>query len=266
MTLAIDGADTDPTPDAATVTVTRADGSTIASAAAAVPEGTGGFAYTLTPAQMAQLGVLTAAWTVTIDGQAQTLRTAAEVVGAHYFTIGELRGRYRELTEAKYDAARVAAARDLACAALEDACGVSFVPRGTTEARRPSRSRVRISERAPRALLAAKDADGATIDLAGHDIIGGRWIRHGWPSGFVTITYEHGLDRPPPRVAQAAMILTRDWLVQGPISDRATQYVVGDPDSVAVVNQVTPGIRGSVFGIPEVDAVVAQCKRRTWVA
>jgi hypothetical protein len=50
------------------------------------------------------------------------------------------------------------------------------------------------------------------------------------------------------------MILTRAWLVSGPVDDRATQ-IAGDGITIPLS---TPGFRGSTTGIPEVDAVIDQ--------
>jgi hypothetical protein len=50
-----DAAATDPSPDVTTVTITRADGTAVVTAAATTEAGTGVVTYTVTPAQTALL-------------------------------------------------------------------------------------------------------------------------------------------------------------------------------------------------------------------
>jgi hypothetical protein len=64
----VDEVGTDPSPDSATVTITRADGTPVVTAATAVNGPNGGFSYTLVPAQTALLDTLTATWTFTLNG------------------------------------------------------------------------------------------------------------------------------------------------------------------------------------------------------
>jgi hypothetical protein len=50
------------------------------------------------------------------------------------------------------------------------------------------------------------------------------------------------------------MLLTKVWLIKGPLDDRLTSLSTDD----GTFTLLTPGVRGSVFGIPEVDATLAQ--------
>jgi hypothetical protein len=96
-------------------------------------------------------------------------------------------------------------------------------------------------------------------------MIDGRWIAlpGGWPAGQVSITYQHGHAEPPLRVKQAAMILTREWLISGPVTDRQTQLPT---EAGGAVNLAVPGGRFGTFGVPEVDATVAQYSREALIA
>jgi hypothetical protein len=71
-------------------------------------------------------------------------------------------------------------------------------------------------------------------------------------SSAVDIAYEHGYDQPPAAVSQAALIVAKDYLVRGPMDDRAIQRAT-DEGPVFIA---TPGFQGKRFGIPTVDAVV----------
>ena len=90
-TLYVGSTATNPTPDSATVTITRADGTVVISDQAAADEGTGVFSVTLTPAQTALLDRLTVVWTATFAGFAQTFKDTVEIVGDTFFTIAEAR-------------------------------------------------------------------------------------------------------------------------------------------------------------------------------
>jgi hypothetical protein len=120
---------TDPTPDSATVTITRADGTVVVQDAVANNGMNGGFVYPLSPAQTALLDTLTAVWTFTYGGLVQQLRTQAEVVGGYHFTLGQLR-QLAPLSDAStYTTAKLIEARTLAETTIEQECGRAFVPR-----------------------------------------------------------------------------------------------------------------------------------------
>jgi hypothetical protein len=74
--------------------------------------------------------------------------------------------------------------------------------------------------------------------------------------GDVVVGFEYG--RPEPDVRRVALILARYRLLNGPLDSRATQMVVEG----GTVNLATPGMFGSVFGIPEVDNFVARHSKR----
>ena len=81
------------------------------------------------------------------------------------------------------------------------------------------------------------------------------------PGTQVAVTYTHGYDLPPYRIRRAAMIATRVWTTKGPVDDRATQIAADG----ATINLATPGVLGSVTGIPEVDAAITQHDHRALV-
>lgn len=264
VAVTVAGEDTDPSPDAATVTVTHADGTVIADTVEALNDGTGTFAYPLAAANTGALGLLEAVWAFTLSGQAQQLTTVHEIVGGYHFPLAEFLARYPEIA-AKKTPAEITAARALAEDALEHACGVAFVPRGETRRlRRGPGGLLRVPRREFRRLTTALDSDDAAIDITDVDITG-RWVTNtaSWPTGRMTISYEHGMDRPPARVAQASMLLTKAWLMKGPIDDRATQQI--NVETGGTINLATPGMFGQTFGLPEVDAVVRDYERKAYV-
>jgi len=90
------------------------------------------------------------------------------------------------------------------------------------------------------------------------------YLQTGWTGGYgnVTVAYEHGWTSPPLRIKRAALLLAKQWVLNSPIDDRATS--VSNDDGTFVL--ATPGLRGSVFGIPEVDAALESYSMRTGLA
>lgn len=183
-----------------------------------------------------------------------------------FFTTAELRAMDAALTDpAKFSDAQLELMRALVEQSLEDACDVAFEPRQSTGT--PSRSAGAFSGDGSRWLslpvhmlrsVTAVGHDGQALDLAGVKISGRLvWRYDGWPLGVanLTVTYTHGYDAPPLRVKRAALILAKVWLLAGPVDDRATQFATVDGSTI---NLATPGVLGSTFGVPEVDAVVRQ--------
>lgn len=186
--------------------------------------------------------------------------------GSPYFTVAEFKTKYPELDyDADYSDDDIASTRALAEDALEDATGQAFVPRPHTEVLGRSDfrlgGRARLSRRAVRSITSVIDDAADPVDYADAQI-DGRWVRlpGGWGEWPVTISYTHGFDAPPRRVKQAAMALTRVWLVEGPLTKRATQEI--RVEGGGAINLATPGMFGSEFGVPEVDAVVRRYRRK----
>lgn len=115
---------------AVTVAVQRADGTEVLPAGTATTSaGVGRYERTLTPAQLAEVDVLTATWSVTLDGQAQTRTTIAEVIGANYFELAELRAMPGLSDTQRYPTSKLAEARTKAQDELERDIGAAFVER-----------------------------------------------------------------------------------------------------------------------------------------
>jgi len=258
VTFTVDGIPTDPSPATATVTITRADGTVIVTSGTAVRTGAGVFTYTLSSAQTTNLDILTAAWTSSLG----TISTITEIVGGFLFTIADARADSTLSDVAKYPTALIQAARTVAEEVLERACGVAFVPRyhretldgsGTTDLA-PSWPRV--------SSVTAASVDGTALaagDLTGLVAYssGGIYNLNGWYGGRgnVTISYTHGYPYAPGRVGLAALKLARRYLVDSPVSDRATSMSTPDGGTQFFV---TAGVRSAITDIPEANAVIQE--------
>lgn len=264
-----DGVPTNPSPDAATVTITRDDGTVLVNAASATEVGTGVVSYTLTPAQTALLDTLTVGWTATFGGQSQTFTDVVEVVGGFLFTIAQARAIKPLDNTATYTNDQIIDARTLVEQSLEDACGVAFVPRYAREMVSGSGSSRVILSRPRVTAIRSVSLDGVALgasDLATvvARVTGVAYYPGRWTSGFdnYEVGYEHGWPQPPERVRHAALRLAKRWMVEGPVDDRATAMTTED----GTYSLVTPGLRGALFDLPEVNAVVQLYGMQTTVA
>lgn len=261
ITLLIDGAATDPSPDSATVEVVRDDGTTLVTETAATNAGTGEFSYTLAPAQTALLDVLTARWTATIGGHEQTLETHAEIVGGHLCTLADIDANLNKAgAAATYSTETKAAARDAATDAFEAEAGVAFTPR-YRRATLDGSSDFDLYLPTPRVLsITAGSLNGAALsagELGELQVEGGSVYREaGWGTGrrSVTLAWEHGHRTPPADVSRAVAVLAASLLKDGPFDDRG----YGVTDEGGAVRLLTAGISGAAFSIPDVESALAR--------
>lgn len=224
------GVPTNPTPDSATVSITRDDGTVLVTDAATTDAGVGAVTYTLTPAQTALLDTLTVTWKATFGGQAQTFKETIEVAGGTLFTLAQARATAPLGDTAKYSDAKIIDARTMVESALEDACGVAFCPRYRREVVSGNGSTMLMLNPRLRKVRSVKlddtVLDATTLATVKINPAGVMYYAAGFTSGFanVEIAYEHGFDHPPPRVTEAALLWTKIHLVQGPMDERTTRF------------------------------------------
>lgn len=250
----LDGDDVDPGAGV-TVTVTRDDGTAIATAAA-----TTGFPGTsrslaLTPAQNNKLDFLTAVWSAA-DGS--SLTTYAEVVGGFLFGVRAARARSPLGDATQYPTDHILTYRTLAEMALEDICGVAFVPRySSMEARVISWGTLAVERRRITKLRAVKTT--SDNGLVSQSIVGARAGGPGTirlPFGMVGcdqpifVCAEHGYLFTPPRIGRATLELARRWLVESPWDERMTMFRSREGGEVDILTA-----KGDPFDLPEVVAI-----------
>lgn len=250
--------DTMVDPGTVTVTITREDGTALVTGGSATGTGASLRLFSLNTTQTAALDLLRLDWTSATLG---TLTTYIEVVGGYLFTLADARALRPLDNTTNYPAANVIAARTLAEMALEDACGVAFVPRYARETR--TGKGCDLMPKNPRPLsLTSVTVNGSTVADAVIDDENGAaaatfYRPGGWGSGRrnVTVKYTHGYPFPPPRVGRACLLLAKRFLVDSPISDRVTTMTSSDGGTQFFV---TAGVRDAVFDIPEANAVVQE--------
>lgn len=262
---------TDPAPDVATVGITRDDGTVLVPAGTAATEaGTGVVTYTLTPTQTALLDVLTVTWTATFGGQPQAFRTMVEIRGDVLFSIADARVLSPLGNATTYPDATIAQARTLAETALEDACRVPFAPTyfrltmdgdGRTDLLLPIVRPLSVTSVA----VDGNAVDPTTVGLYDD---GRLYLSTGWSTGWSTnwpagprrrrnviVQGTYGFPYPPPRVSRAALLLAKRFLVDLPVSDRATSLTTQDGTTQFLV---TAGVRQAVTDVPECNACIRE--------
>jgi hypothetical protein len=249
-TFYIDGTPDDPTPDAATVTITRDDGTALITDAAATDEGEGVVSYTLTPADTADLDRLDVAWTAEFGGHEQVFHDTVEIAGGVLFTISQLRARGLQ-NATTYPTSMLVEMRTTVEDALESELGYALVPRygkGTF----PGSSSIRITPYL-RTLRSASSDGTAYTPLSDLTISTSGFLTGRYWSSDVTVAYEHGLDEPPGRLVLAGLQLAKMWLTPSPVDDRASTFTSAEGGTYSLV---TAGRGGSIFGHPVVDSAV----------
>jgi len=253
---------------AVTVAVTRAADGTGVTSGAATHGATGTYSFVL-PSQT-NLDWLDVAWTGTLGGGTVTLTDRVEIVGGFHFGIAEARASDPSLANTTtYPTSAIVARRIEVEDDCERICRQAFVPRYWRETL-SGNGGDRIGVRWPwlRALRSVTVSGVAwstpTVAAVGLSESGMLTLPTGsiWPAGGsnIVVEYEHGLDRPPGRVAGAGMSHLRH-LLNEPRS--------GIPDRLATYSNEAGTLHATVMavadkdhtGYQEIDAVYHRYRR-----
>lgn len=269
------------TPASVSVHIVRSDGTDVVAATAATINSDNEAQINITPAQTALLDVLTCTWTETAGAVVQTV---VEVCGGRYFTINEARSIDKMLQDvAKYPDEDIKRVRTEVEIEVERITGRSFVPRfrtDQTDAADVGRLKpLQLSQIDLRTIRSVKVngttyastyweltsngrlAFGTGVGLMPNQIANGPY-RHGNLPVLVTVDYEYGWPSPPEDLKRAMVTRLRSRLLTDNtgIPSRATSMTVdGSTFSLS-----TPGVRGALTGIPDVDSVYDEYTRRDW--
>jgi len=262
------GADGEPAdPGTVTVTVTRADGAALATAAATSGTTTAARTYALTAAQTATLDRLTVTWTAS----GVTLATTeVDVVAAPMFSNAELRTQEPTLKDTNaYPATAITTARLYVEGFFERVTNRRFVvgydlrtiPASNSfdlvfpavEVRRVRSAALYIDPSAT-AIETLAAGELAAIPYSPSGVL--TRYTNTWAGLWAKVGVEHGFLNPSPDVKRAAMRLTREVLNEAKISspDAAVSWNSSDLGWSAVF--VTPGVRGAHTRLPQVNEVL----------
>lgn len=285
-TFVVDETPTDPSPVSATVTVTKADGTTeVVSAQSGTHDSSteGRFTYAL--AGQSGLNVYTADWTASFSGSDVTDRDIIEIVGGRIFSLKDARDSDPSLSDpAKYPTSALEDARLEVEHELEQICDRAFTPsyrlavldgtgtssilltdadwaeqgRSMGDVRRivsatiaPRYGETAVALTAPQLAACAVTADGSLRRTDGNV----------WTEGIsnVVLGIEYGLDRAARDLVRAAYTRFRTVLniPKSGIPDRASSFTIQGGGAYRLDMPDT-----YKTGIPSVDAVYGRYSRR----
>jgi hypothetical protein len=250
---------------AVTVTVKKADGTTLATGSASGPT-SNVYSYVI-PAQ-ANLNFLTITWSCTISSQAVTVTSYAEIVGGFLFSLSELRTTDTRLSDmTKFPDAKLIEERLSVEAEFEDITGRSFTPKFYREEYADIGDGYISLQRPEPSAVTKLTVDG--VDRLSW--VTSNYIRFDPSEPFVlnltveassllfasqvTIEYEYGMRQVPRKVRDAAIKRAKGNLLgqNSAIDERAV--TVSTPE-FGTMTLATPGRFGWETGIPDVDVVL----------
>lgn len=240
-----------------TVEVRDAAG-TLVDSGIGVDSGVGVYTFPLDP--QTELGVLTATWEGELASVAVVQETQAEVVGATYFTLAELRAQ--DAIGASFTGDQLRAVQAAVEDRFEEATGVAWVRRGRRQILNGDGSDRLVLDHWPVRELVSLSVDGTdSLATAVSWEDGWLYLPGGFPTGErnVVVTYVHGYDAPPADLKAKALLYARYLLLGGNsrIPDRATLM----SNDFGTFNLATAG-KDKPTGLPEVDAVLNDYDRR----
>lgn len=256
---------TDETPNDAdgtvSVVIKRANGTTLTSGNAVHQGAAGSGKYAFNLAPQASLNNLTVDWSGTFSGAVATISNRVEIVGGHYFTIAELRGYDSALADSsKYSTAALADARLAVEVEFERVCHRAFVHRFFREPFQGDGSHY-VWLKYPEIKQVLSVNDVAVVDDSDFLTYDGMYELRWLTDIFVNdepyiIEYEYGMDDVPVDIKRAALRRARGLLTgsRARIDERATVMQIPD---FGTFQLSTPGQRGAMTGIPDIDVVLA---------
>lgn len=162
-------------------------------------------------------------------------------------TVSEIEEFIADVGLLDLDADKIEDTRDMATARIEDACGVAFVEREAVEIATGRDGFALLSR--PRVIEVLK------IDNV--SAVSGPYPEGRIPleDGDHSVLYRHGHETTPLPIKRAVLLLTRHYLTTDPtdFDERATSKTT----EMASWSLVTPGVRGAIFPIPELNQIVS---------
>lgn len=255
-------------PGVVTVGVVRADGSVVVAAGTSTDgSGLAPRTVTLTPAQTADLDLLTCTWKNA--GGVTVGTTVVHVVGGVYASLKEIRSRDRVLADPGTDASdTLQRARAEAEHQFEKTMGQAFVPRfDVARLNGSGRATLTLPWAALRRVRwvrvwSGQSAVSFTAEecaaIRDHDAgiaVRPDWAIWPWGRANIEIGYEHGHDTPPPDLQRALIQYVRRGARRhdNPILDQATSFTMVEGGTLSLA---TPGVGKWTTGIPDVDVVL----------
>ena len=261
-------------PDSApAVTVTQPDGTVLTSGAGSVATPC---VFTLSPTYTADVQSLKVTWVGSWGGVAgQTFETFVQVVGGLLFNLAEARAfDNAALTSATdYPTATILAARDRISESFEQVCAVPFgLAYGREVLDGSGDDELWLSAGRVESVRSIKVRTAGTTTWTAYtagelaDVLverNGRLTRETlgaflWGRRNIAVEYEYGYQPVPEEIKRASLWLLRDQLAGTDLPRNA----ISQSSELGTFSLSVPGLRGSYYGLPQVDEVVNRYSRR----
>lgn len=266
-TFAVDGSGTNPSPDSATVAITKADGTTLVADTSATEAGTGAFSYIL-PTQ-ALLNLLTATWTAAFGAYTVIETDQVEIVGGVYVPLSELRAMPGLEDTDDFSNDKLAHTRRQFEELAEEYTGVAWVPRFAREkVAGQGGTSLLLPHIRPRSVLSASSTDtSGTVttftvtnwQVLDHGLLvtdGDSLTASSYGERNLIFEYEHGHDSPPESLRDAC----RMWVQSKLLRDRSqvSRRVISETDPAGFTQRFSTvdWKAGRPTGIEDVDQIL----------
>ncbi|MGH2663680.1 MAG: hypothetical protein ACRDH8_12940 [Actinomycetota bacterium] len=231
---------------------------------------TGTYDAQIPPGATAVLDEYEATWTfrsqgITVD---ETERRRFKVVGAHLFTVAQLRATDPELASStNYPGRVVIRARDHVEERFEEITGIAFTPQGRRVSLQGSGNQLLTLPDLYASRVVSAVIDGVALGapaLADITIHPAGFLERktlgAWVSGpglNTTVFYEYGLTSPPDPIVRGGLLLARHLLLRKALENERATAVFTDIGGY----RLSIAGREGPTGLPEVDAVLAEYAR-----
>jgi hypothetical protein len=207
------------------------------------------------------LDVLDVTVSATVNSLATVQRFTVEVIGSHWFTLGEVRDEPSLNDQTRWPDALLAQFRDEICDFVERACLVRFTPHwGEEDHVGDGRSVLALRTSRPRDLRSVT-IDGTAQTVSDLELLAHGVLRHntgqftyGEP---VVVQVEHGHDRPPYQLAREVLAAVRSRLMARGAQAPKDLLWEQTADGLTVRYTTADPAAGRWTGLQHLDAAIA---------
>lgn len=219
----------------------------------------GHYAARVPGAMLSTLGLVELGWSWEYEGDTYTATDRVDVTTVPVATVDDLEALPGAGARVEEPMSVRLAALSAATVWFETECAETFSPRLRTDRVTPESGVVHLAGARP-VEVTAVELDGEPVDPATVRIdrdLEVALIPGACTGSDVTITYRHGMDRPPDDVTRAVAVLTTSLIADGPFDDRG----VALQTEGGFARLLTAGVGRAKFSIPEVEAAYKRHRR-----
>jgi hypothetical protein len=222
--------------------------------------GEGTYAARVPGAMLSTLGTVELAWSWEFEGDTYTATDHVDVTTVPVATVDDILSLPGASARAEEPMPVLLAGLSAATVWFETECGETFSPRLRTERVVSAETNaVRLTGPSPAEVIAV-EIDGAPGDPTTVRIdrdLNVATVQGAILGRSITVTYRHGMDRPPDDVTRAVSILATSLIADGPFDDRGVSLQTEH----GFERLLTAGVGRAKFSVPEVEAAYRRHRR-----